>query len=360
MPDTDSGKSKKKRRVRRIATILAASLVGFTVAGVAATVVVYDSFFDRYERPDYSLYPGLYDYEKIRDTLPRELVSFPSGENTLQGYYYPCRSARGLVVLAHGFHAGADDYLPLIEGLVGGGYAVFTYDVTGTYSSEGDGTVGMCQSLVDLDAALTFVKRTAPYSDMPLYLIGHSWGGYAAASALALHPEVRGAALIAPMNDGYRVMLEKAAEHAGAVAYISKPVFDAYQSILFGDYVKYNGLMGVNSTDAHVLIAQGLDDTVITPDGQSIYAHRDEITNPNVSYYIGEGEQGSHTGIWHSTAAERYRMELEERISSLEERMGREMTDGERRDFYSTVDHRLYSEVNPELLARIIELYNNA
>ena len=351
--------TKTKARAKRIAMVAAASLVGISVTTITATICVYDTFFERYERPNYAIYPGLYSYDRISNSLKRETFRIPSGDNKLAAYLYRAVGSNRLVVLAHGFHAGADDYLPLIEAIVNRGYSVLTYDVTGVYSSEGESGIGMCQSLVDLDNVLNFVRDDPRFASMAKLLIGHSWGGYAAASALALHPEVRAAALIAPMNDGSNIMVEKGEQYVGKPSKTAKPVFDAYQRILFGDYVKYNGVVGINSTDAHILIAQGLDDKVITQDGQSITAHLDELTNPNVTLYWGMGSQGSHTGIWHSVESEEYRRVVACQVNKRQLELKRNLTEEELSEIYATVDHRLYSGVNTELVDLIIKTFEN-
>lgn len=350
-------KKKTSSKARKIAVIVAASLVGISVASILSTICVYDSFFERYERPDYDLYPGLYSYERVRDLLPRQEFSIPSGEHNLVAYYYAREDAKGLVVLAHGFHAGADDYLPLILALWERNYAVLTYDVTGVYSSEGDSVVGMCQSLIDLDCVLNYAKVNAPFDAMEKVVIGHSWGGYAAASVLALHSEVRAAVLLAPMYSGPQMIFETAEQYAGKMAYTAKPILDTYQKVLFGDYTKYNGVMGINATDAPVLIAQGVDDTNIRADRQSITAHMDEITNPNVTLYWGYGSQGSHTGIWHSADAEEYVRAVESMLKKSELERGRTLTDEEKKEIYATVDHARYSAVNEELLDLMIKTF---
>lgn len=346
------------RKTKRIAIAVAASVLGVSITTVISAICIYDSFFERYERPNYELYPGLYCYDRIQNELPRETFQIKSDKNKLSAYYYEAENSRGLVVLAHGFHAGADDYLPLIEAIVNKEYSVLTYDVTGVYSSEGDSVVGMCQSLRDLDNVLNFAKSEQPFKDMPKCVIGHSWGGYAASSVLALHSEIKAAALIAPMNSGEEVMLEKAEQYAGKIVYTTKPIIDAYQKFLFGDYVKYDGVTGINSTNVPVLIAQGVDDTTITPNGQSITAHLDEITNPNVTLYWGKNYQGTHTGIWHSSESEKCQLNIKNQTEALEKSLQREPNESELAAIYSTVDHRLYSEVNTELIDLIISTFD--
>ena len=94
-----------RSKARRAAVVIAASLAGISVA----TVCIYDSFFKRYERPNYDIYPGLYCYDRVSSTLKRETFKIKSGKNNLQAYYYPAENSRGLAVLTHGIHAGADD-----------------------------------------------------------------------------------------------------------------------------------------------------------------------------------------------------------------------------------------------------------
>jgi hypothetical protein len=149
-----------------------------------------------------------------------------------------------------------------------------------------------------------------------------------------------------------------AKEYVGKLADTAKPIFTAYQKLLFKNYVKYNGVMGINSVDIPVLIAQGVDDKTITYDGQSVMAHKEEITNPNVRYYVGYGEQGDHNNIWHSVRAANYQKEVESQLKKLQIEKGGKLTDDEKREFYKSVDHTLYSEVNEELMEQIVAMFD--
>jgi len=349
------------KKGEKLAAGVIASLagLGFTPIVISGAMVAYDAMFPRFERPDYTLFPGAFCYDRMKN-LPREEFFFPSGKYKLKAYYYPVRRAKGLVVFAHGLHAGADDYLPMIEYMVKNRYAVFAFNYKGTYESEGDGTVGMCESLVDLDAALEYISKTEPYASLPLFLIGHSWGGYAVTSILSIRKNVKACAAIAPMNNGNTMILEKGEQYAGELGKFPQPLFNAYHKLLFGKYVKYSGHEGVSSVNIPVVIAQGIDDKVITINGQSVMAHKDEITNPNVIYYVGKGYQGEHNGIMHSNEALAYRAVIKSEIKLLEIEKGRKLTEDERREYYKTIDHTLYSAVNEELFALIVKTFDNA
>ena len=343
---------------KKIVAAVIASLTGFSGLAVASAIIAYDSVFPRVERPDYAVTPGIYCYERIKDELPRKEFFYKSGKNQLKGYYYEATDAKGLVVVVHGFKSGSDDYLPITQYLVEHGYNVFSYDCTGTYDSEGESNIGMCQSLVDLDRTIAYIQKTEPYASQPLFLLGHSWGGYASSSVLALKSGIQACALIAPMYNGYTIMTEKGEQYVGKLALTSKPVFNAYQKLLFHGYTNQNGVKGINSVDIPVLIAQGIDDKTITYDGQSITAHKGEITNPNVHYYIGKGLQGSHDGIWHSKEALLYQNEVESDLKLMQIEKGEKLSREEKAEYYKTVNHKLYSAVNTDLMKQVIDMFD--
>ena len=343
---------------KKIITAILASVSGISGAAVAGAVLAYDAFFPRYDRPDYELKPGMYCYERFNGSLQRELISFKSKKNTLQAYYYPSVENKGLIVFCPGMHAGADDYLPAFEYLVGKGFSVFSFDYTGVYDSTGSDTVGMCQSLIDTDNAIKFIKEQDRFKGIPLFVMGHSWGGYAASSVLSIHKDIRAMCGIAPMNNGFTLILEKGQQYAGKMGTMPKPALSAYQKILFGDYTKYNGVKGINESNVPVVIAQGVEDKIITYDGQSITAKKSEITNPNVTYYIGKELLGDHCNVWHSINSSVYQLEVDGQLKLLEIEKGDKLTREEKVEFYKTVDHRLYSEVNVELFDLFIETFN--
>ncbi|MBE5754438.1 MAG: alpha/beta fold hydrolase [Clostridiales bacterium] len=353
-------RASSKRKAKKVVTAILATLSGFSAMTVASAVIAYDSFFERYERPNYELYPGEYCFERVSDRLKRDEFYIKTKGADLKCYYYPTENAKGLVIIVHGLHAGADDFIPFAECFVKHGFNVFSYDGTGVYDSKGDSTVGMCQSLVDLDNVLNFIKNEDAYKNQPLYLMGHSQGGYAVTSILSLHKEVKAVAAVAPINNAFTVMVEKGEQYVGKVAQASRPIFSVYQRILFKDYVNYDGVKGINSVDIPIFIAQGVDDKSITYDKLSITAYRDSITNPNVEYYLTKGVLGSHLEILYSVDAVLYRKEVASDLKLLEMNKGTKLTTAEKAEYNATVNHKLYSSVNEELMVKIIDTFDNA
>jgi len=355
------------RRILNGAKALAglALRTGLQMGTILGAKAAYDSFFKRYEKKETYTVFGEFDYCRVADRLPRTTFFFPSGRWQLQGYFYPCPDAKGMVVVCHGMHAGADDYLPFIEYFVRNGYAVFSYDCQGTYASQGDSTVGMCTPLVNLDHALTYIENDIRLSQYPLFLFGHSWGGYAATAVLALHKNVCGCAAVAPFNSGYTLLAEKGEQYSGPFSEIlqfdfPKEFLNAYQTLLFKEYTQHNAVRGINSTDLPVYIAHGNRDFVISFSHQSVISHRDEIRKRNVTYYIGTGAQAGHNTILHSPSAVAYQEQVEKALKRLKKERDRELTQEELTTFCNGVDHTLYSQVNAEMMQEILTMFNQA
>ncbi len=336
---------------------------GLQLGTILGAKAAYDSFFKRYEKRDINTVFGEFDYSRVEKRLPRTTFFFPSGRWKLQGYFYPCEGAKGMVVVCHGMHAGADDYIPFIEYFVRNGYAVFTYDCQGTYASEGNSTVGMCTPLVNLDHALTYIENDQQFSQYPLFLFGHSWGGYAATAVLSLHKNIRACAAVAPFNSGYTLFVEKGEQFIGPFSEMLKFDFpeeflNTYQTLLFKDYTKHNAVKGINSTKLPVYIAHGNRDFVISFGHQSVISHRAEIRKRNVKYYIGTDAQAGHNTILHSLRAIAYQEKVEKDLKRLKKEYDRELTQEEQTEFCSGVDHALYSEVNMEMMQEILNMFN--
>lgn len=341
---------------RKMLATLVATITGLGSATIGTSVIAYEAMFQRVERPDYSITAGVkcFDRSALKD---RKLYSFKVDKIKHQGYYYPSQKAKGLVVFCHGLKSGADDYLAIYEYFTQNGFSVFSFDSTGVYDSEGYDMVGMCQFLVAMDGALKFVKSQKDFEGLPLFVAGHSLGGYAASSVLELHKDVLGAGLIAPVNNAYTLILDKGEQFAGKIALFPKPFINTYQKLLFGRYTNYYGVRGINSSRAKVFIAHGVGDKTITFDGQAIIAKKEQITNSSVTYFVTDGLQGGHESLMHSLESIKYKQSVDEQLAKLKKEEG--FDEVKEREFIASVNHSLYSQVNKELLDKMIEVFNS-
>ena len=62
--------------------------------------------------------------------------------------------------------------------------------------------MGMAQSAIDLDAALTYIESNDELNGLPVLLYGHSWGGYAAAAVLGSDHDIKASVSISGYSYG--------------------------------------------------------------------------------------------------------------------------------------------------------------
>ena len=146
-------------------------------------------FIHRYDDNGYIKYFTVADFPGLQ----AEPVSFPSGENTLRGFFYsrPGEKKDALVIFCHGIGGGHRSYVAEIDRIAREGYPVFAYDNTGCFASDGKSILCMSQSLVDLRSAVSYLKAEGIFQKYAhVYAVGHSWGGFAAGNAPRFAPGI--------------------------------------------------------------------------------------------------------------------------------------------------------------------------
>jgi len=221
------GKPKRKKIIIIAAVLL---LLLLTAPGVVS-VVLYNQYFGaRYETKEYLAlkldeFPG----------LSREDHKFVSDKGqTLKGYYYTSEgvSVHGILILAHGFGGGGhNSYMDVADFFARNGYGVFCFDATGNDESEGDGTEGMPQGLIDLDYAINYVENSDAFPDLPIVLWGHSWGGYCVSSVLSLHPEVKAATVLSGFDKTSYLIEAQGEQMVGCLIHVCIPYVNLYEKL---------------------------------------------------------------------------------------------------------------------------------
>ncbi len=322
---------------------LATIVVLFSVCSMVIVKTMYDKQFQRADKPKFS---GYLRYGDV-DGYDRRVVRFRSGDNTLAGYVYGEHNDKGLVVIAHGLGGGAESYLAETLYFVDNGWRVFSFDCTGSHESEGKGTIGLPQSVLDLNSALGYIKSDSTLNDLPIMLYGHSWGGYAVAAVLNYDHDIAAAASIAGFNAPMEILFEQAKEMMGAVAYVEYPFLWAYQAMLFGRAARLTAVDGINSADTVVMIIHGDKDTAISYGGASIIAHKSEITNPNVvCKTCADENHNGHRDLFRSEAAVEYINRKNQAYQELCDLYNGSIPDDIVADYYANVDRTLASELD--------------
>lgn len=354
-------KVKNKKRTLKIALISFVSFILiFSIVSMIVTKIIYDGQFPRYDKPE-PQFAGYLRYSDVKGEYDRKVVEFESGKNTLKGYIYGEENGKGLVVIAHGLGGGAESYLAETLYFVDNGWRVFSFDFTGSHESEGESTVGLPQSLIDLDAALTYIESDDTLNDLPVMLYGHSWGGYAVTSVLNYNHDITAAASISGFNSPIELLIEQAESMMGFFAYVEYPYEWAYQTMLFGSTAWTTAVDGINHTDASVMIIHGNADELIAYDGAGIISHRDEITNPNVVYKTCSAEnENGHNDLFVSDAASKYIKEKNTEYKELYDRYDGNIPDDVRAEYYEGVDKFRTSELDADFMDEINRFFEDS
>ena len=346
-------KKEKKSKLRVLSLVLGGGIIIFSIISMVIVMVTYNAQFPKIERHDSSVSLGLI-YDQLQDQYPRRLVDFDSKGNQLQGYVYGQDSEMGLVVIAHGLGGGADSYLAQIIYFIDQGWQVFAYDATGSYDSEGKSTKGFPQSLVDLDAALTYISSQPQLNGLPLLLFGHSWGGYAVANALHLDYDIKGVVTVSASNSAHEMIVEQGQKIMGAFMVTQHPYLWLYQRMLFGKMASYNATKAINQSDVPVFIIHGVEDEMIAYDGSSIISNFKDLTKPHVkTLSVSDVNRSGHNDLFRSLDSIEYINQLNIKYLELYHQYNENIPYNIKQEFYAPLDSKLAQDINVELMNEI-------
>lgn len=289
--------SAKKSVFKKVLIIILAVLTVHCAGSMVATKLIYDSIFGRYSAEVTEPAP------ELRHTVDnRETFFYDYEELTLAGYLYRCQSdaARDtLVVLAPGFHAGADDYLWQTKALLDRGWSVFAFDPSGSCESSGDSYVGFPQEVLDLNATLEFIEANDRFGYQTIALLGHSRGGYAAGCVLSYGHDVDAVVTVSGVNSAMEGIMGYSTSAIGPLAYGNYGFLWLYQAMLFGaETTNLSAYRQIMDSGVPALVVHGTGDEDFPMDKNSIISHREQLCTPAVEYLTCDTPgQNGHTDL---------------------------------------------------------------
>jgi alpha-beta hydrolase superfamily lysophospholipase len=341
-------------------TVLLTALVFVLVFSTGSLIFINSLYQQHFPRFDKGPYSGRLEFGDVPAYAP-SVVKFPSGKNKLTGYILGEENTKGLVVVAPGVGEGTEHYLPEMMYFVDRGWRVFAFEYTGSFASEGENSVGLPQSRVDLEAALAYIQSNSTLNHLPVMLWGHSWGGYAVAAVLRDHPDISAVATLSGFNSPMGLLDEQVRQEAGVLGYVEYPFGWIYQTVRFGRSAGVTAVDGINAGDTPVMIVHGSADEAISYDGASIIAQREQITNPNVVYKTCSAKnQNGHRNLLWSDAAVQYIDQKNQEYRALLERYDGSVPERVLADFYASVDRFRTSEMNAGLVEEIDRFFESA
>lgn len=346
-----------RRIIKIILIVIGALLVVFSAASYLIINHFMKEYFDRTEQKKYAQELRWADYTDF----PRETVTFASEDETLTGYIYGKENTRGLVVISHGLGRFSEGYISETKYFVDRGFMVFAYDNTGSGASTGDSCVGLVQSVIDLDSALTYVEQNPMFDGLPICLYGHSWGGFATTAVLNFDHDITAVASLAGYNDSMEEMMYVGKSLVGPFVYAEYPFIWLTLRASFGDKMNLTAVNGINrSPHTAVMIIQGDLDDFVGFDGPCIYANRMWMKRTDVVYVLLEGR--GHGDLMLDPGEERlnYKKKVDEEYEQLTGQYEGNIPDEVEKAWNDTLDKELLSRLDEELFADIVAFYEEA
>lgn len=283
---------KKPVTIKKISVAAVCICLAFCIICPAVIAVIHGVVMGRYDYDKYSSDRYLV-YDDVKEEYPRRTFAFESGENTLCAYLYGEENEKGVIVVAPGHTDTNDIKLYEIRCFVDAGYKVVCFDYTGCYTSEGKAFGGYTQAVYDLDALLAFLENSDEFAGVPVYLFGHSLGGYAVAAVLANGHDVQAVVSASGFDTAEEQWQYSISRYTGVFYPVIKPFNSLFISLKYGDDKALSAVGGINSTDVPVLVISAEDD-VFYGGASPIYNRREEIENPNCTFILMDKE--NHNG----------------------------------------------------------------
>ena len=168
------------------------------------------------------------------------------------------KKIKGAILLIHGVGGGHFYSLPLINYFAKMGYIVVAYDQYASGLSEGKRIDSMTVGARDVEFAVKYFEQN--YSNYPLYLFGHSWGAFTAATALNYSYRIEKTILVSGFNHQSDFVLN--GNPLGILLSLSIKIRDL---IIYKKAAKLTLINSLEKTNSKVLYLQGENDRTVNP-----------------------------------------------------------------------------------------------
>ncbi len=314
--------------------------LGFALAAIVYAV----AFGSRCDKNPLLKYFTAEDYN-----LSTESVCVKRGKVSLNGYIYRDESAKSngkLVIFCHGLGPGQIAYTTEINYFCKNGFTVLALDSTGCNLSSGKNIRGMYEGVKTAICAIDFARADKRLSDMPICLVGHSWGGYSVLCAASRRKVEKVVAISSPVSPVKTLYYGAAQKMPIILAAFLCPFIAVIDFFKFGKNSNLNAAKCANRCGAQVLLVHGDSDGVV-PMGRSAYG---KANGANVQKYLAQGK--AHNP-YNTVAAQKLVMELFANLSRVKKMSEQERT------YFETFDYRAAAEEDGEVMGAIVRFLNN-
>lgn len=324
--------SKKVKVIWIIVCVIYLIIIPIIIA-IIHSIVMGKYTYAKYDSDKYLLYAD------IADKYPREEIKIPSGNNILSAYLYGKENTKGVIVVAPGHGDSNDIKLYEVRYFVDAGYQVLGFDYTGCYTSEGKRLGGYTQAVYDLDSILTYCDNNDSFSNLPIYLFGHSMGGYAVTTILNFEHRVDAVVSASGFNSASE-QWECSVKRFIRFAYpIIRPLNLAFIYFEYGEDKDLSAIDGINTVDIPVLVISADKDVFYNEKRSAIYEKRDLVKNKKCKFMLmNKPNHNEHYTYFLTDAALQY----------------------QKSNPSENIDKELYMEHDEQILSMIINFFDTS
>ena len=246
--------------MKRIIKITSLFILSILLVHFVSTIIVYESIFNYRCTSLTYLMPTIEDYENLESTRHE----FNTNKNNkLVGYLYSNKEIeeKALVVFSHGLGSGGQiGYLEIYNYLTSNGYYVFAYDATANDESEGSAIGGLPQGIIDLDNTINYVKTIEEVKDLPLMLMGYSFGAYSVSNVLNYQTDIKAIVSIAGWNESINQIEYRSSLYVKDFSKVLVPFVRMYERMKYGKYATSKAMNAFDNTNSKIMIIHGEND----------------------------------------------------------------------------------------------------
>ena len=283
---------------------------------------------------------GVYTKEILG--LDARPIEIPMKNIIMRGFIYSKGKSNPnkIIVYCHGMWSSHNSYLQNIGYLAMKGYDVIGFDYEGVESSDGKNIRGFGNSLRCTDYAIRFIKNNPELKDRDIYVVGHSWGGFAASNIAGIHKDIKGVFPMSPVIGVSHLMKGLLPKWMGFIAY----VFEFVDSFKCGKYSYMNAIKSLDDYEGKVLFVHSTDDHLVDINYSTNYI-KEKTKNKNIQYLVLENRQHQP----------HYTLEACEKLSAYNEKI-KDMSKEELDELKRNTDFLSMGVIDPEVMDKVVEL----
>ena len=257
-------------------------------------------------------------------------------------YTYGEYDKNKLIVFCHGMTSTKESYLQEIAYLAHHGFMVLAFDYFGTNESDGK-LGGFANSLYSTNLVIDYIKSNSELKDKDIYVIGHSWGGYAALNIVKFHKDIKGIVALAPVVSFKKILRESKKKKTN---YFISLLLMLVEEIKYDKFASCDGLKSLQAYDGKIMILQSTNDQEVPFESSLGYIKNG--LKKKAEYVVVEDR-------FHNPD---YKKEAVDKLTAFYSEVGKHSGD-DLAEFMSKQKFREMGELDPEIMDKIVEFVKN-